>query len=1121
MIQRYIHVCTAIVMLALANTGMAQKRVYKDSISSSHLVTLHIKDSTVGHIVRIIANQANRTVVCDIDHPLFARRISVNIQDASIMEAYAIALKGTGLVAESAPDGKTVMVYPSKTDTNTRVDTTKGNGRVSGRIVDSSSKVGIEGVIVSIAGTMLTATTQSNGAFSISPLPIGTYRLSMKRLGYRSETVSIHVVTGESVSLRVALQPATTTLSEIITTATGAQERIKIGNDIAKVNVPEVLRNAPVTTMSELLTNRVPGVIVQKTSGAPGSPSVIRIRGMSSLSLNNDPIIIVDGIRIYSTITDPSDGSPIPGGGAPSVLDGIDPNSVETIEVLRGPSAAALYGTDAANGIIVITTKRGQTGPARWRASTQQGINYLPGKYPLMQKLWGHDIDGTILQCATVAVSNSRCTAYDSTVSFQILNDDRTTLFGRGSMQNYSFSVDGGAQTLLYAFTLSTGSNIGYQKLPDSERDRLHSLTGLSIPDWQRRPNRLSQMGGSSRVSVVFNSNADMALTSSISRQIMKTTPLVEAISHYFYNPDPSDSLTSVNIAPDFRTRGEARTTNARLALNAQWRPLMRLRLSGDLGWDRTDRDDESLLKRGDCPSCGGVTSHPLAPQHDLGVLNSLKGTDDIVSFNVRGSLDLLNWWQLSGPTALGINYTQSSKNHITIKATELAAGANSFIGANELTPSNVTNDARVAGVYIDQRIGLFNKFYTGFGLRMDAGSGLGTNASLPAFPKLDFSIPIVTSEAWNNISMLRIRTAFGHSGKQPSITQRLRTYRDEQLAFDENLGGIGLSTIGNTILRPERSVELEGGIDIGIWDSRLELNLTAYRKMTKDMLVSIDVPPSVHGGYTQQRNLGNVLNTGMNAMIVSRVLDRSTIQWDLRGSIYANRNKLVSVNQDMKGTGAGGISPSGGGGTVMETVMNVVGYPLNGAWYRPLIAFEDENGDGILSLSELRYADSAVYLGSNLPKFDGNFGTTFSFYRGKIRLQSLFNYQYGQLQQLLAFNASQGSLSKAILHHTIANDTLSSMYDRALLISKALFINTLSTLRWSELSISMLAFPEVSNFLGVRTMTVTIQGQNLGLWSNYSGLDPNVRARNSEAAVDNGQLPPSRSWIIRIDISR
>jgi TonB-dependent SusC/RagA subfamily outer membrane receptor len=224
------------------------------------------------------------------------------------------------------------------------------------------------------------------------------------------------------------------------------QRKIEVGNDITTINVDSVMKVAPISSVTDLLETRVPGLTVLHSSGVPGDPSRIRLRGSRSITGNNDPIVIVDGVRVYASQSDSRNSSLAPAavGGtnlasdrrgstpagqyaAPSPLDQIDPNSIESIEVFKGPSATALYGSDAANGVIVITTKHGRAGPTHWNVSLGQGVNWVPGDWPVNYYRFGIN---TFLPGAYGAPFgmcvwyDTECTV-DSVVAFQALNDPR------------------------------------------------------------------------------------------------------------------------------------------------------------------------------------------------------------------------------------------------------------------------------------------------------------------------------------------------------------------------------------------------------------------------------------------------------------------------------------------------------------------------------------------------------------------------------------------------------------------------------------------------------------------------------------------------------------------------
>ena len=309
--------------------------------------------------------------------------------------------------------------------------------------------------------------------------------------------------------------PSATILSGVVTTATGVQRKMEVGSDITTLNVDSVRQVAPISSVTDLLATRVPGLTIVHSSGTPGDPARLRLRGAGSVQLNNDPIVIVDGIRVYASQSDQRNANLAPskaGGGvlnsgqynAPSPLDQIDPSSIETIEVLKGPSASAIYGSDAASGVIVITTKKGQAGPARWSLDVADGVTWLPGQWPTNYYRFGYDDYGTGPLCPWY---DFRCKV-DSLVPFQALNDSRYTVFSHGNEQQATLTVSGGVPTLTYNVTGSTQATLGNLKLPASEVQRYDSLYGL-IPHALVRPDRYTTWGVTGSLTAVPASDAD------------------------------------------------------------------------------------------------------------------------------------------------------------------------------------------------------------------------------------------------------------------------------------------------------------------------------------------------------------------------------------------------------------------------------------------------------------------------------------------------------------------------------------------------------------------------------------------------------------------------------------
>src|SRR5688572_772591 len=256
---------------------------------------------------------------------------------------------------------------------------------VTGRVTARETNAALSDSRVIAVGTAVFTTTNAEGRYTLRGLPPGNVEVRVLRVGYVEQKRPVTVTAGQSVTLDFQLDRTLVVLQEVVTTATGEQRKVELGNTVSTLDVAKLTEEAPIKNMGDLLVAKAPGVQVLPANMTAGG-SRVRIRGTSSISLDNDPIYIIDGIRMTST------GSTAigVGGTTPSRVNDINPEEIESIEVVKGPSAATLYGTDAANGVIVITTKKGRAGRPQWMLFGDYGVIRDDNDYPTMHAILGH-----------------------------------------------------------------------------------------------------------------------------------------------------------------------------------------------------------------------------------------------------------------------------------------------------------------------------------------------------------------------------------------------------------------------------------------------------------------------------------------------------------------------------------------------------------------------------------------------------------------------------------------------------------------------------------------------------------------------------------------------------------
>lgn len=256
-------------------------------------------------------------------------------------------------------------------------------GTIVGRVVAQGTSEPLVESRVTIVNTTSVTSTNAEGRYTIRGVSPGQAVVRVIRVGYTEQKKSVIVAPGATVTVDFTMEQAVVKLTEVVTTATGEQRKVELGNTVAVIDAAKRVQESPINSMNDLLVAKAPGLNVLPQN-MTGSAAQIRIRGLNSASRGNAPIFIIDGVRMdagtgFST-----------GGTSSSRLNDITPEEIENIEVVKGPSAATLYGTDAANGVIVITTKKGRAGSTRWNWTAEAGSVQDHNPYPFTWAEWGH-----------------------------------------------------------------------------------------------------------------------------------------------------------------------------------------------------------------------------------------------------------------------------------------------------------------------------------------------------------------------------------------------------------------------------------------------------------------------------------------------------------------------------------------------------------------------------------------------------------------------------------------------------------------------------------------------------------------------------------------------------------
>lgn len=1103
------------------------------------VITVRLDDVPLQTALDTISAMAGLSLVYSADVVPVNRRVSLSDDEISVAAALAEVLRGTNVnVVISGRQAALVR----RSQPAAPADTGSVYGFV--RLAETGQPLAaVQVVLDGRRGTL----TNDRGIFYFTGVEAGEHTIEAMLIGYKTATARVVVVPGQPNPVILELEISPARLDEIVVTASGEERRrVEIGNDIVVIRADSIVAKEPIASIADLLEGRVPGLVVQRTSGAPGDPTRIRIRGSSSPTLSNDPIIIVDGVRVYSEQSNARGGNLANLGygtssgskyNAPSPLDYIDPSMVESIQVVKGPSAATMYGQDAANGVIVITTKKGQPGTTSWMASMDYGVSQLPVEYPTRYVRLGRSMtDDRRVVCPANgwlggdASFGETCLPDSEVLAYQALRDPYVSVLDRGRSASMNVGVSGGASGLTYAVTASYLNEEGIVKLSDFEADRFRAQHGREPFDWMKRPQNFTRWGVNSRVQAQLSRDLTVALTTNLSRleqqrsELETTYTRLDGIyidrstgQYYEVGTHASGGLTStlVPIEPQsaFYERATSRTTQFTNALNVNWRPRHWLTVKADAGLNLVNRADEIFVP------AGFDNSSLIRADGDL---SRGQGTSVTSTVNLQAFSQVPIGLGFSLRMSAGANYKGESIEDVNMRATELPEGVSTIVGSlGSVSASERRSNVATYGWYVAPGIA-HRRMWLDLGLRFDGGSTFGTRVKLPTFPRITYSYlisdePFFPEALLSVFDELRLRVAYGHAGRQPGPTDRLRLFTSPEIVVIDGrtVEAIELSTLGNTKIKPERTAEFETGFDAGMFDDRLSLAFTVYQKTTKDALLSVPVAPSVYGTSVRQlMNIGVVRNSGLELALGMEPVRRDFLTWRVDLTFGQNRNKVLELGE--------GVEPfwterqivlDGGTEVGVNGTRVVAGYPLHGRWSTPILGYADANGDGFLDASEVVFGDTAVYVGTTLPNYEAGLQSTLTLFRGAVSVSASLTYTDGLTQWNSGYNP--------MLARGWHDPERLTLIDQLKFHDKVKFsmIETIHALRLNSLAVSWQVPRVYAGMMGAKSLTVSLLGSNLGLWSNYSGLDPNVNsAVGGNNVYDQGALPSLRTYQVRVN---
>ncbi len=731
-------------------------------------------------------------------------------------------------------------------------------GTITGRVTDTRSGLPVVSVQIFIQSLDLGGLSQQNGRYLLQNVPAGTHELSVARIGYRTIAQQVTVGGGQTVELNFEIAEEALALDEIIVTGTaGGTQRRAIGNVVERLDAAAIQEIAPVTSVEQMLTARVPGLSMQSAGGTiGGGQAQIRIRGSSSVGLVNDPLVYIDGVRMN---IDREEGRRQTAGR----LNDINPEDIESIEVIKGPAAATLYGTEASNGVIQIITKRGAQGDVQFNVTAGLGMNYLRDPSSQVFTNYGTGANGELLMMNIVDAEEQRF---------------GQPLFRNGLLQEYSLSAQGGTDRIRYFASFNRNDQNGWVRWnwDTSQTGRLN--LDLTVDD---------------RLSIGINSSLMSGLTRLAGDFWVQTMRGSPEDAGDFGGIDTRlrgfGSRTPEGIS-DFRTwMFDTERKNA--SVRVQYAPVPWFQNRLVYGVDLTDQvENITLLREPDAPN-GEWRNRGLGERDVFSLETQLQTLDyaGTVSYNATD--------QLGTATSFGFQYYKKRVWDVRSEGEEFATSGLSTVGAAARVDAfeDVIENVTV-GFYVQEQFSWEDRLFLTGAVRIDENSAFGTDFGAQTYPKVSGAWVISEESFWNVgfLNPLRLRGAWGQAGRQPDTFASTQIYRP--VTGTGGLPAVTPRNLGNANLGPEKGQELEVGFDASFWDERISVGFTQYWRSTKDAIVAAPIRPSLGFPGTQFINVGQIDNWGTEVTLGLQVLRENPLRWDVGVTFAYNDNEIVSL---------------------------------------------------------------------------------------------------------------------------------------------------------------------------------------------------------------------------------
>jgi len=979
-------------------------------------------------------------------------------------------------------------------------------GSISGKVLDETNQP-LPGASVSVKGTDRQTSTDANGNFKLTGISSGNVSVVVKYIGYQEMEKSVNATGDVTVSFQ--LVPASTSLSEVVVVGYGTQRKKDVTGSIATVTTKDFVKGQ-ITNPEQLIMGKVAGVQITSNGGAPGSGSTIRVRGGASLNASNDPLIVVDGV--------PLDNNGI--SGSANALGLINPNDIESFNILKDASATAIYGSRGSNGVIIITTKKGQSGKPRLsfnsNLSLAKNANTVDILSPEQFKTLVNNANTPLATPALKSLVGSASTDWQNEIYQSAITTDN------------NLSVSGSVKALPYRISLGYLDQNGVLRTDNRKRTSLAiNLNPRLLKDALKINLALK---GSLSQSQFANQGAIGAAASFDPSQ-----PVLSGNSRYggyWQWLEASNTTTGlrglspknpVGILEQRDDNSNVQRSIGNIQLDYTFPFLKELKANLNLGYDvsrgsgnimvtdsaatdyRRFKDENNILR-------GGVNNEYLQNKTNTVSDFYLNYITDLKSINSR--VDLMAGTSYQAFSAVDNFYANYSFDGVKQPGTDPAFPLDK--------PAN-----RLLSYYGRMVYSLNNKYILTGTVRTDGSSRLSEDNRWGVFPSGALAWNVSEESFLKNskvISNLKLRVGYGVTGQQEGISNYsyLGNYSISNATAQYQLGNTFYNLYRplayNPNLKWEETATTNAGMDFGFANNRVTGSIDVYLKKTKDLLNDIPQPAGTNFTNRFISNVGNMENKGIEFLLSTDVIKNQNVTWNVGFNSTYNKNTITNLtaapDPNYVGVPVGGIS-GGTGNTVQihstgfnrsafyvfQQVYNNDGKPIENA-------FVDRNLDGQISTQDLYHfkgPDAQVFLG---------FNSSLTYKRwnaGFVMRANLGNYVYNNVA------SSTGTLRNIFNPLNFLNngstDVLETNFSGAgdRYLRSDYYVQNASFLKMDNLNIGYNVGKIFNNTTGLR---INANAQNVFVITKYKGIDPEING-----GIDNNFYPRPRTFVLGLNL--